>query len=64
MYFSVVEIDSKKPIRAYKTKIQNYAVERAEAAESIGFERTDKCLVGDDGYAYNGYWTIAKGSQA
>jgi len=23
-YFSVVEIDSKKPIRAYKTKIQNY----------------------------------------
>ena len=23
-YFSVVEIDSKKPIRAYKTKVQNY----------------------------------------
>lgn len=46
------------------TKISNYAVERAEAAESIGFERTDKCLVGDDGYAYNGYWTITKGSQA
>ena len=46
------------------TKIPNYAVERAEAAESIGFERTDKCLVGDDGYAYNGYWTITKGSQA
>ena len=46
------------------TKIPNYAVERADAAENIGFEKSDIFLIGtNDNYAYNGYWTI-KSSQS
>ena len=39
------------------TKIPNYAIERAAAAKSLGFEKRDIILIGDDGEAYTGYWT-------
>ena len=42
------------------SKVPLYAVERAEAFRKYGFAPTDICLVGDDGYAYNGYWTVKK----
>ena len=40
------------------TKVPVYAVERMEAAEKFGFEKTERLLVGTiDGYAYKDYWT-------
>ena len=42
------------------TKIPNYAVERAAAAESLGFIKRDITLVGDDGTQYRGYWTVTR----
>ena len=38
------------------TKIPLYAVERATAAQALGFEKTDKLLLAKDGVAFNGYW--------
>ena len=38
------------------TKIPLYAVERAAAAQALGFEKTDKLLLAKDGVAFNGYW--------
>ena len=50
--FGCEEIISKVPI---------YAVERAEAFAGYGFTKTSTCLIGgNDGYAYNGYWTLRK----
>ena len=50
--FDCDEIISKVPI---------YAVERAEAFAGYGFTKTGTCLIGgNDGYAYNGYWTVRK----
>ncbi|MBP5529535.1 MAG: zf-HC2 domain-containing protein [Lachnospiraceae bacterium] len=34
-YFSIVEIDSKKPIRAYKTKVQNYEGENVLTVSGV-----------------------------
>ncbi|MCR5620460.1 MAG: GNAT family N-acetyltransferase [Treponema sp.] len=43
------------------SKVQLYAVERTEAFAGYGFTKTDTCLIGgNDGYAYNGYWTLRK----
>ena len=39
-------------------KVPLYAVERTKAANKAGFSKTDRLLVGHDGYAYNGYWTM------
>ena len=48
--FDCTEIITKKP---------NYAVERADAAQKYGFEKSDLFLIGtNDNYAYNGYWII------
>lgn len=49
--FDCNEIISKVPI---------YAVEREKAFLGYGFKRTDTCLVGENGYAYNGYCMITK----
>ncbi|MBO4638043.1 MAG: GNAT family N-acetyltransferase [Clostridiales bacterium] len=49
--FDCNEIISKCPI---------YAVERSKAFLDFGFTPDGRCLVGDDGYAYNGYWIIKK----
>lgn len=38
------------------TKGPIYAVERIEALRACGFRQAQNCLVGEDGYAYNGYW--------
>ena len=43
------------------TKIPLYAVERIDAAEKFGFEKSDRFLVGgEDHYAYKNYWAIRK----
>lgn len=43
------------------TKVPIYAVERIEAVKKIGFEKTDRLLVGTmDGYAYKDYWAIKR----
>ena len=42
------------------TKVPVYAVERAAAAEVLGFEKTDSLLFAKDGVAFNGYWIFKK----
>ena len=42
------------------TKVPIYAVERAAAAKTFGFEKTDEFLVAKDGVAFNGYWIFKK----
>ena len=43
------------------TKVPIYAVERIEAVKRIGFEKTDRLLIGTvDGYAYKDYWSIKR----
>ena len=43
------------------TKVPLYAIERAEAVSQVGFEKTERLLVGTmDGYAYKDYWAIKR----
>ncbi|MBR3309673.1 MAG: GNAT family N-acetyltransferase [Lachnospiraceae bacterium] len=43
------------------TKVPIYAVERIKAVQKIGFEKTDRLLIGTaDGYAYKDYWFIRR----
>lgn len=42
------------------TKTPIYAVERIRAIERVGFVKSDKHLIGSDGYAYDGYWTLSE----
>ena len=43
------------------TKVPLYAIERIEAVSKLGFDKTDRLLVGTmDGYAYKDYWTIKR----
>lgn len=40
------------------TKVPIYAVERMKAVQKAGFLKSEHFLIGKDGYAYDGYWTI------
>lgn len=40
------------------TKVPIYAIERMKAVQKMGFVRSDHFLIGHDGYAYDGYWTL------
>lgn len=40
------------------TKAPLYAVERIKAIQKVGFAKSENYLVGSNGYAYDGYWTI------
>lgn len=40
------------------TKVPIYAVERIKAIEKVGFTKSEHCLIGKSGYAYDGYWII------
>lgn len=40
------------------TKAPIYAVERICAVQKLGFVKSQDCLIGHDGYAYNGYWIL------
>lgn len=42
------------------TKAPIYAVERVRAVQRLGFARSEHLLVGNDGYAYNGYWMLKR----
>lgn len=38
------------------TKAPIYAVERIKALEKCGYSKYDKYIIGENGYAYDGYW--------
>lgn len=40
------------------TKAPIYAVERINAIRKAGFSKSEQLLIGKNGYAYDGYWTI------
>lgn len=40
------------------TKVPIYAVERIKAFTKAGFTKSEHLLIGKNGYAYDGYWTI------
>ena len=40
------------------TKAPIYAVERINAIQKAGFSKSEHLLIGQNGYAYDGYWTI------
>lgn len=40
------------------TKAPNYAVERIKGIQKAGFTKSEHLLIGKNGYAYDGYWTI------
>lgn len=40
------------------TKAPIYAVERIKALEKAGFTKSEHLLMGKNGFAYDGYWTI------
>ena len=40
------------------TKAPIYAVERIKAIQKAGFVKSEHFLVGHNGYAYDGYWTM------
>ena len=39
------------------TKAPIYAVERIKAIQKAGFSKSELLLIGQNGYAYDGYWT-------
>ena len=40
------------------TKAPSYAVERIMALQKLGFVKSERFLIGETGYAYDGYWVI------
>lgn len=38
------------------TKVPLYAVERIKAVTQVGFSKSENCLIGTNGFAYDGYW--------
>ena len=44
--------------RGIITKVPIYAVERMKAIQKAGFTKSDHLLIGKNGYAYDGYWTM------
>ena len=40
------------------TKAPLYAVDRIQAIQRVGFQKSKHLLIGKTGYAYDGYWTI------
>ncbi len=58
--FSLVtpEIEELLGCKGVLTKAPIYAVERIKAIQKVGFHKSDYLLIGKNGYAYDGYWTI------
>ncbi len=44
--------------RGVLTKAPIYAVERINAVRKAGFHKSEHLLIGNNGYAYDGYWTV------
>ena len=44
--------------RGVLTKAPIYAVERIKAVQKAGFRKSEHLLIGGNGYAYDGYWTV------
>ena len=41
------------------TKAQIYAVDRINAIKKVVFTKTEDLLIGETGYAYDGYWVFS-----
>ena len=58
--FSLVtpELEEKLGCKGVITKAPIYAVERIKVIQKVGFTKSEHMLIGKNGYAYDGYWTI------
>lgn len=58
--FSLVtpEIEELLGCKGVLTKAPIYALERMKAIQRVGFVKSNYLLIGKNGYAYDGYWTI------
>ena len=58
--FSLItpEIEKMLSCKGVLTKAPIYAVERIKAIQKEGFTKSEHLLIGKNGYAYDGYWTI------
>ena len=58
--FSLVtpEIEKMLGCKGVLTKAPIYAVERMKAIQKVGFTKSEHFLIGQTGYAYDGYWTL------
>ena len=60
--FSLVtpELEYMLGCKGVLTKAPIYAVERIKAIQKAGFTKSEHLLMGKNGYAYDGYWTVNK----
>ncbi len=58
--FSLVtpEMEEMLGCKGVLTKAPIYAVDRISAIRKAGFTESEHLLIGKNGYAYDGYWTI------
>ena len=58
--FSLItpELEEMLGCKGVLTKAPIYAVERINAVQKAGFSKSGHMLIGQNGYAYDGYWTI------
>lgn len=52
------ELEKMLGCKGVLTKAPIYAVERIKAIQKVGFIKSEHLLIGKNGYAYDGYWTI------
>ena len=52
------KLDEMLGCKGVLTKAPIYAVERIKAIQKVGFTKSEHMLIGNAGYAYDGYWTI------
>jgi len=58
--FSLIapELEEMLGCKGVLTKAPIYAVERIKAIQRAGFTKSEHFLIGKNGYAYDGYWTM------
>lgn len=58
--FSVVtpKVEELLGCKGVLTKVPIYAVERIKAIQKVGYTKSEYMLIGKNGYAYDGYWTM------
>lgn len=52
------ELEEMLGCKGVLTKAPIYAVERIKAIQKVGFTKSEHLMIGQNGYAYDGYWTI------
>ena len=56
--FITPKLEEMPGCRGVLTKAPIYAVERINAIQKAGFRKSGHLLIGSNGYAYDGYWTV------